>query len=270
MESSKLAPFQPRKVHFEKLEERFSRPVQRGLRNTDVRAGFCCIDHTFLVKAYFTFGRRTVPQDQKHVYQTTDASVLFYKLNDGLSNSSFRVQECWFHRLNQYVYYQYVLQPHSTYAVPELTTNAIQTVQKTLFSVHVLLMEVLEEEWKLPDADRHLLGAAPPEVEKKKKKRRDDDDEASSSKRPRIDIVQQATNQNISVPEQQQMLFDHFGQQQFVLEEFPAFLQSPAPMYNPGTSLDTIVTIETLQHQIVELQKQLVALQESLHPETCM
>ncbi|GBN65713.1 hypothetical protein AVEN_20818-1, partial [Araneus ventricosus] len=101
MESSKLAP---RKVHFEKLEERFSRPVQRGLRNTDMRAGFCWNDHTFLVKAYFTFGQRTVPQGQKHVYQTTDASVLFYKLNDGSSNSSFRVQECWFHRLDQYVY----------------------------------------------------------------------------------------------------------------------------------------------------------------------
>ncbi|GBM64236.1 hypothetical protein AVEN_167262-1 [Araneus ventricosus] len=64
------------------------------------------------------------------------------------------------------------------------------------------------------------------------------------------------------------MLFDHFGQQQFVLEEFPAFLQSPAPMYNLETSLDTIVTIETLQHQIAELQKQLAALQESVHPET--
>ncbi|GBM62199.1 hypothetical protein AVEN_189410-1 [Araneus ventricosus] len=89
-------------------------------------------------------------------------------------------------------------------------------------------------------------------MEKKKKKRRDDD--ASSSKRPRIDIVQQATNQNISVPEQQQILFDHFGQQQFVFEEFtPAFLQSPAALYNPGTSLDTMGTVETLQHQIAEL-----------------
>ncbi|GBN16664.1 hypothetical protein AVEN_224674-1 [Araneus ventricosus] len=269
MESSKLAPFQPRKVHFKKLEERFSRPVQRGLRNTDVRAGFCFNDHTFLVKAYFTFGQRTVPQGQRHVYQTTDTPVLFYKLNDRSSNSSFRVQECWFHRLDQYVYDQYVLQPHSTYAVPELTTYAFLTVQKTLFSVHVLPMEVLGDEWKLPDADRHLLGAAPPVAEKKKKKRRDDDD-ASSNKRPRIDIVQQATNQNISVLEQQQMLFDHFGQQQFVLEEFPAFLQSPASMYNPGTSLDTIVTLETSQHQIDELHKQLAALQESVHPETCM
>ncbi|GBM64235.1 hypothetical protein AVEN_167261-1 [Araneus ventricosus] len=160
MESSKLAPFHPRKVHFEKLEERFSRPVQRGLRNTDVRVGFCWNDHTFLVKAYFTFGQRTVPQGQKHVYQTTDAPVLFYKLKDGSSNSSFRVQECWFHRLDQYVYDQYVLQPHSTSAMPELTTYAILTVQKTLFSVHVLPMEVLGEEWKLPDADRHLLGGS--------------------------------------------------------------------------------------------------------------
>ncbi|GBL88267.1 hypothetical protein AVEN_197283-1 [Araneus ventricosus] len=131
-------------------------------------------------------------------------------------------------------------------------------------------MEVLGEEWKLPDADRHLLGAAPPpEVEKKKRKRRDNDE---ASKRPRIDIVQQATNQNISVPEQQQMLFDHFGQQQFILEDLtPTFLQSPAPLYTPGTSLDTMVTIETLQLQITELQKQLSALQNSLHPdETCI
>ncbi|GBN22490.1 hypothetical protein AVEN_13877-1 [Araneus ventricosus] len=87
----------------------------------------------------------------------------------------------------------------------------------------------------------------------------------------RADILQQATNQNISVPEQQQMFFDHFGQQQFIFEEFnPAFLQSPAPVYTPGTSLNTMVTVETLQHQIAELQKQLAALQESSNPETCM
>ncbi|GBM36411.1 hypothetical protein AVEN_17371-1 [Araneus ventricosus] len=267
MESSKLAPFQPRKVHFEKLEERFSRPVQRGLRNTDVRAGFGWDDHTFLVKAYFTFGQRTVPQGHQHLFQTTDSPVLFYKLNNvGSPNSSFRVQDKWFHRLDQYVYDQYVLQPHSTYAVPEYTTYAILTVQKSLFSVHVLPMEVMGADWKRPDAERHLLGAAPPEVEKKKRKRRDDEE---ASKRPRIDIVQQATNQNISVPEQQQMLFDHFGQHQFILEDLtPTFLQSPAPLYTPGTSLDTLVTVKTLQFQIAELQKQLAALQE--HPETCM
>ncbi|GBO36509.1 hypothetical protein AVEN_263971-1 [Araneus ventricosus] len=267
MESSKIAPFQPRKVHFEKLQERFSRPVQRGLRNTDVRAGFCWNDHTFLVKAYFTFGQRTVPQGHQHLFQTTDAPVLFYKLNNvGSPNSSFRVQDTWFHRLDQYVYDQYVWQPHSIYAVPEYTTYAILTVQKSLFSVHVLPMEVLGADWKRPDADRHLLGAAPPpQVEKKKRKRREDEEEAS--KRPRIDIVQQATNQNISVPEQQQMLFD--GQQQFIVEDLiPTFLQSPAPLYTPGTSLETMVTVETLQFQIAELQKQLAALQE--HPETCM
>ncbi|GBO18929.1 hypothetical protein AVEN_46090-1 [Araneus ventricosus] len=183
IESSKIAPFQPRKVHFEKLEERFSRPVQRGLRNTDVRAGFCWNDHTFLVKAYFTFGQRTVPQGHQHLFQTTDAPVLFYKLNNvGSSISSFRVQDKWFHRLDQYVYDQYVLQPHSTYAVPEYTTYAILTVRKSLFSVHVLPMEVLGADWKRPDADRHLLGAAPPpEVEKKKRKRRDEE----ASKRDR-------------------------------------------------------------------------------------
>ncbi|GBO04317.1 hypothetical protein AVEN_264788-1 [Araneus ventricosus] len=171
VESSKLAPFQPRKVNFEKLEERFSRPVQRGLRNTDVRTGFCWNDHTFLVKAYFTFRQRTVPQGQKHVYQTTDTPMLFYKLNNGSSNSSFRVEDCWFHRLDQYVYDQYVLQPNSTYAVPEYTTYTILTMQKTLFSVHVLPMEALLAEWKQPDVDRHLLGAAPPVAEMEKKRR---------------------------------------------------------------------------------------------------
>ncbi|GBM63943.1 hypothetical protein AVEN_17531-1 [Araneus ventricosus] len=60
MESSKLAPFQPRKVRFEKFEERFSSPVQRGLRNTDVKVGICWNDNEFLVKAYFTFRQRTV------------------------------------------------------------------------------------------------------------------------------------------------------------------------------------------------------------------
>ncbi|GBM72409.1 hypothetical protein AVEN_198749-1, partial [Araneus ventricosus] len=160
VESSKLAPFQPRKVNFEKLEERFSRPVQRGLRNTDVRTGFCWNDHTFLVKAYFTFRQRTVPQGQKHVYQTTDTPMLFYKLNNGSSNSSFRVEDCWFHRLDQYGYDQYVLQPNSTYAVPEYTTYTILTMQKTLFSVHVLPMEALLAEWKQPDVDRHLLGGS--------------------------------------------------------------------------------------------------------------
>ncbi|GBM63942.1 hypothetical protein AVEN_17530-1 [Araneus ventricosus] len=68
------------------------------------------------------------------------------------------------------------------------------------------------------------------------------------------------------------MLFDQniFGQQQIIFEEFnPAFLQSPAPVYTPGTSLDTMVTVETLQHQIAELQKQLAALQEFSNSETC-
>ncbi|GBN50276.1 hypothetical protein AVEN_121692-1, partial [Araneus ventricosus] len=61
------------------------------------------------------------------------------------------------------------------------------------------------------------------------------------------------------------MLFD--GQQQFIVEDLiPTFLQSPAPLYTPGTSLDMVVTVETLQFQIAELQKQLSALQE--HPET--
>ncbi|GBL58298.1 hypothetical protein AVEN_90582-1 [Araneus ventricosus] len=49
-------------------------------RSTDVRAGFCWNDHTFLVKIpTLRLAGRT--QGHQHLFQTTDAPVLFYKLN---------------------------------------------------------------------------------------------------------------------------------------------------------------------------------------------
>ncbi|GBO30033.1 hypothetical protein AVEN_198791-1 [Araneus ventricosus] len=115
---------------------------------------------------------------------------------------------------------------------------------KTLFSVHVLPLEALGViEWKHPDVDRQLLRyeAAVEEYLTKKKKRRGEDDDASNKR-------------NFSEPV-------IFVEQQPILLEQP-FLQSPAQMYPPGTSLDTMVTVEALQQQIIVLNKQIKTLKE--------
>ncbi|GIY41569.1 hypothetical protein CEXT_649801 [Caerostris extrusa] len=48
--------------------------------NTDVRLGYKVDKNTFLVKAYSTFGVRTVAANTSHIIQTTVAGMLFYRV----------------------------------------------------------------------------------------------------------------------------------------------------------------------------------------------
>ncbi|GIY00185.1 hypothetical protein CEXT_175371 [Caerostris extrusa] len=58
-EASVQSDFESEKIYFDKLHNRYNKPVQAE-ENTDVRLGYQVDTHTFLVKAYSTFGVRTV------------------------------------------------------------------------------------------------------------------------------------------------------------------------------------------------------------------
>ncbi|KAF8789565.1 hypothetical protein HNY73_007495 [Argiope bruennichi] len=69
--------FRPDKIDFQSLEKRYKRSVRNNSegerrRNSDVRSGFHW-DDLYMVKAYFTFGQRTVQPGCLHLYPTTDA-----------------------------------------------------------------------------------------------------------------------------------------------------------------------------------------------------
>ncbi|GBM36641.1 hypothetical protein AVEN_221918-1 [Araneus ventricosus] len=105
--------------------------------------GFCWDDgRTFLVKAFFTFGQRTVPMDWVHVHITTDAPILFYRYDPEQAESRFRqrfrVLDRRFHTNDEFLYDRFVLQPVTTYGVTAGTTYCIVTVEKTLLSVWVV------------------------------------------------------------------------------------------------------------------------------------
>ncbi|KAF8763315.1 hypothetical protein HNY73_021511 [Argiope bruennichi] len=64
--------FRPDKVNFDRLQERYRKPLKPKGHNTDLRAEFFWKEkQEFLVKAFFfTFSQRTVPSGYVHVYRT--------------------------------------------------------------------------------------------------------------------------------------------------------------------------------------------------------
>ncbi|GIX84675.1 uncharacterized protein CEXT_677201 [Caerostris extrusa] len=119
------------KKKFGKLRSRYSKPVQ-AKENTDVRLAYRVDMHVFLVKAYFTFGVRTIAANTSHIIQTSVVGMLFYRVTevfyaDNVPDGSFFYED-------QFMYEKFVLQPHSAYCVPSGTRCLTMTCQKNFFS----------------------------------------------------------------------------------------------------------------------------------------
>ncbi|KAF8789559.1 hypothetical protein HNY73_007490 [Argiope bruennichi] len=128
-----------------------------------------------MVKAYFTFGQRTVQPGCLHLYRTTDAPMLFYELDERYKHPD-RVKDKRFHWHDQYDFKRFVWQPNSNYVVAEGTTYMIMSIQKTLFSVNIVSVRIWNDEgglWKNPKTDTNLTGCCY-RVEKRKRKNQSD------------------------------------------------------------------------------------------------
>ncbi|GIY63797.1 uncharacterized protein CEXT_579471 [Caerostris extrusa] len=162
-EASVQSELEAEKIYFEKLHKRYSKPVH-AKENTDVRLGYRVDTNMFLMKAYFTFGGRTVVANTSHIIQTTVAGMLFYRVPEGFYANE-DVPEGSFLYEDQFLYEKFVLQPHSAYCVPSGTRYATMTYQKTLFSIHVVAADAaLPSELNLqsPTSTRKLNAAQMP------------------------------------------------------------------------------------------------------------
>ncbi|GIY84313.1 uncharacterized protein CDAR_450481 [Caerostris darwini] len=135
-EASVQSEFELQKIYFDKRHNRYSKPVQPK-ENTDVPLAYRVDTHVFLVKAYFTFGVRTVAANTSHIIQTSVVGMLFYRVPEGFYADNVPKGSFFFYE-DQFMYEKFVLQPHSAYCVPSGTRYLIMTCQKTLFSLHVV------------------------------------------------------------------------------------------------------------------------------------
>ncbi|GIY80805.1 uncharacterized protein CEXT_112341 [Caerostris extrusa] len=130
-EASVQCELESEKIYFEKLHKRYSKPVH-AKENTDVRLGYRVDTNTFLVKAYFTFGVRTVVANTSHIIQTTVAGMLFYRVPEGFYANE-DVPEGSFLYEDQFLYEKFVLQSHSAYCVPSGTRYIAMTYKNFIF-----------------------------------------------------------------------------------------------------------------------------------------
>lgn len=144
-QSKNVQFFDPR-VKWEKVCKKLEKPPLHNNKTTDQRLNFK-MDNLLLVKRYFSFGLWTVPVDEGHVFQTTDAPMLAYHLPDDslAATPTPNIVRRSLVKEDAYLYKRYVLRPNSTCVVPPLTRYLILTVQKTLFSVDVMAWEDVKE-----------------------------------------------------------------------------------------------------------------------------
>ncbi|GIX87917.1 uncharacterized protein CEXT_768111 [Caerostris extrusa] len=121
-EASVQSEFEPEKIYFNK---RYSKPVHTK-ENTDVRLEYRMDTNTFLVKAYSTFGVRTVVANTSHIIQTTVAAMWFYRVPEGFYANEDVPEGSFLHK-DQFMYEKFVLQPHSAYCVPSGTRYVTMT-----------------------------------------------------------------------------------------------------------------------------------------------
>jgi len=130
------AKFRPKSLAWEDVAQRLQRE-RRGKKNADVRLSFRFDQNTFLVKKYFTFGRRWVEPGTQHVFQTTDVPLLFFVLKSQfvekpkLANRTFVPED-------RSKYRRFILMPNSQYVVNSNTHYVLITTQQALFSVDVI------------------------------------------------------------------------------------------------------------------------------------
>ncbi|GBL68318.1 hypothetical protein AVEN_91090-1 [Araneus ventricosus] len=135
--SKKVKFFDPRQVKWARVCKKLkSNPVSTK-KTSDQRMNFK-MDNILLVKQYFSFGFWTVPANEGHVFQTSDAPMLIYELQENSmackpSGSLVEQDQCYYKR--------YVLRPNSVYVVPPLTNYLFLTVQKTLFAIDIMAWE---------------------------------------------------------------------------------------------------------------------------------
>ncbi|GIX94959.1 uncharacterized protein CDAR_296341 [Caerostris darwini] len=133
-EASVQSDFEPEKIYFDKLHNRYNKPVQ-AKENTDARLGYQ-VDKKY-VSGETTFGARTVASNTSHIIQTAVVGMLFHRVPEGFYADE-DVKEGSFLYEDQFMYEKYVLQPNSAYCVPSGTRHLTMTCEKTLFSIHVV------------------------------------------------------------------------------------------------------------------------------------
>ncbi|GBO04322.1 hypothetical protein AVEN_264793-1 [Araneus ventricosus] len=101
------------------------------------------MENILLVKQYFSFGFWTVPANEGHVFQTSDAPMLIYQLQESSMECKPRPSTVRrsLEEQDQCYYKRYVLRPNSVYAAPPGTNYLILTVQKTLFAIDIMAWE---------------------------------------------------------------------------------------------------------------------------------
>ncbi|GIY53002.1 uncharacterized protein CEXT_758761 [Caerostris extrusa] len=161
-EASVQSDFESEKIYFDKLHNRYNKPVQ-AKENTDVHLGYQVDKHTFLVKAYSTFGgesRRPIPLASYRLLWSVCCFTEFRK--DSPRTKMFQKE---FLYEDQFMYEKYERQPNSAYCVPSGTRYLTMTcVKKTLFSIHVASPDAALPELNLlsPTSNRKLNATQTP------------------------------------------------------------------------------------------------------------
>ncbi|KAF8789383.1 hypothetical protein HNY73_007323 [Argiope bruennichi] len=141
MECKRVNFFDP-SVRWSRVAKKIKLSPTHEKKNSDQRLSFK-LDNMLIVKQLFSFGLWTVPREEGHVFQTSDATMLICHLpakslqchpKPSTVRRSFVEQD-------QYLYDRYVMHPNSIYVVPPETRYLILTVQKTLFAVDVMAWE---------------------------------------------------------------------------------------------------------------------------------
>lgn len=116
----------------------FTKRMQRNIyekKNTDIRVAYIWDSNSFLMKFGFTFGFRCVPRGCRHIYQTTSAPLIVYKLSKG---QKIPFVERLFRAKDQFRFSVSILKPNRIYVLGEGWIYTLVAPQKAFFREHVV------------------------------------------------------------------------------------------------------------------------------------
>lgn len=119
----------------------FTRRMQRSIheKNADIRVAYIWNSNNFLVKFGFSFGLRRVPRGCRHIYQTTSAPLILYKLSRG---QKMPFVERLFRAKDQFNFTICILKPNKMYVLGEGWIYTLVAPQKSYFRVDVITKDL--------------------------------------------------------------------------------------------------------------------------------
>ena len=133
-ECRKFGKFYPKKINWNKIGQKLKQPpVDEMRKNADHRLGFK-LRNTFLVKAYFTFGLRTVEKGTAHVIQTLKVPLIIYVCPQRLKGKA----EKSFPYTDLHMFDMSILLPNGIYRIPPGVRYVLFTTQKNYFSLDLV------------------------------------------------------------------------------------------------------------------------------------